>query len=59
MTFDNGESYFIKTHDDIDWTVNSKLIVEIRMRTYKGEPYWDYWFLEQIIKVPETSGDQP
>lgn len=53
ITFANGESYNIKTHENIDWTVNSKLIVEIHKKYHHGEPTYDYWYLESLTKVPD------
>ena len=49
--FDTGEKYRIKISSyDIDFTVNSKLILELYYYPNRGE---DFKYISQIVKVPD------
>lgn len=58
VTFDNGKHYKIKINDDVDLTVNSKLVLELK---YYVERDWfwneyerddDVYYIERIVKIP-------
>ena len=57
VTFENNETYKIKIYDDVDLTVNSDLILELK-RFYRRTWVWeefvptDYYSINKIIKIP-------
>ena len=52
VTFDNGKSYKIRCVTDVDFTVNSKLIVQLRQsKSFLRND--DFWYIDQIIKSPK------
>lgn len=59
ITFENNESYKISPKSDMDFTVNSKLILELGNNYYRNwwwedlEPDDDVYYVSKIIKVPE------
>ena len=52
LEFESGEKYKVRVRTDVDLTVNSRLILELKRYTTDGEPDKDYWYLEKVIKVP-------
>ena len=61
VTFENGEQYKVGSGEtEVDLTVNSKLIIELQNMYHRNfwweefEPYDDVWYINQIIKVPDT-----
>ena len=58
LTFDNGEIYKVGIGDDVDLTVNSRLIIELknfgnRFWFWDDYDYDDIYYIDKIIKVPE------
>jgi len=54
VTFDNDVSYKIRTTDNVDFTVNSKIIIELKRSYWEDEEPDDFWYLKQIIKAPNN-----
>lgn len=59
VTFDNNESYKIEIRDDIDLTVNSRLIIELgntgtRFWVWDDYYYDDVYYIHNVVKVPEN-----
>ena len=63
ITFADGDTYKTTLNDDIDLTVNSKLIIEFGNAWTRG--FWwdewdepdDIWYISKIIKVPDEGND--
>lgn len=56
VTFSNGESYDIKPSKEIDFTVSSRLILELFHYNNEGFFDTDVWHIKSIIKVPDLGG---
>ena len=54
VTFDDDTSYNIQTSDDVDFTVNSKIIIELKRSYYEDEETGNLWYLKQIVKAPDN-----
>ena len=56
--FDTGEKYRLKPtgtfHNSIDFTVNSKLIIELYW--YPNQDKDDFKYIGSIVKVPDVEG---
>ena len=56
ITFENGDFYKVQIYDDTDLTVNSELIVELKLGWKGGlllpRVYNDYYSISKIVKVP-------
>jgi len=57
----NGSYYKVKLNErEIDFTVNSEIYIEVKQYLMRSwfwedfEPQYDYYFINRIIKVPET-----
>ena len=53
------ESYEVLLFDEvIDFTVNSNITIELMRELILGNPVYDYYRINRIIKLPDLGGEQ-
>jgi len=59
IIYTEDENYTVELFDEIiDFTVNSNMTIELTRESVFGNPFYDCYFINRIIKLPDIEGGE-